>query len=134
MKMGPKKYNNGLFCASSMTYVTYEMCKTILWHFRSISESFLSCLPITTTNSEFEWRLLPSKLYVNLIIFIFLTANADRRPWDSHWLNKGGGRRDEEGQGTLSSTNRKPDSTLWSLGPDPVTGPWVYAWIAYLFC
>ena len=31
---------------------------------------------------------------------IFLTANADRRPWDSHWLTKGGGR--EEGGGTLS--------------------------------
>ena len=34
---------------------------------------------------------------------VFLTANADRRPWDSHWLNKGGregGR--EEGQGPLA--------------------------------
>ena len=45
---------------------------------------------------------------------LFLMANSDRRPWDSHWLNKGGGGggRDEEGplasspgQGLASSTN-----------------------------
>ena len=40
-----------------------------------------------------------------LLSYIFLTANADRRPWDSHWLNKGGGGR------TLSSTNREPHHT-----------------------
>ena len=28
---------------------------------------------------------------------LFLTANADRRPWDSHWLNKGGGTRRDKG-------------------------------------
>ena len=34
---------------------------------------------------------------------LFLTANADRRPWDSHCLNKGG-REEEEGWGPLASS------------------------------
>ena len=67
---------------------------------------------------------------------IFLTANADRRPWDSHWLNKGGGR--EEGGGTRRRDEEEgplaqPIGSLTALEPDPVTGPWVYAWIAHLF-
>ena len=55
-------------------------------------------------------------------------------PWASHWLNKGGRREEEEEGGrTPSSTNREQIDQMegHTLGPDPVTGPWVYAWIAF---